>query len=203
MCYNAPMLDRFYLIVDSAAWLRRLLPCGARLAQLRVKSTDDAFLRTEIAAAKKLCAHAGAQLVVNDHWRHAIDLGCDYLHLGQEDLDGADVAAIRRAGARIGVSTHDEGELSRALSIDPDYVALGPVFPTTTKATTIREQGLPAVERWRKALGTRPLVAIGGITLDRAGDILAAGADSLALVSDVLGAADPEARARQWVAATR
>ena len=192
MCYNAPMLDRFYLIVDSAAWLRRLLPCGARLAQLRVKSTDDAFLRAEIAAAKKLCAQAGA-----------IDLGCDYLHLGQEDLDGADVAAIRRAGVRIGVSTHDEGELSRALSIDPDYVALGPVFPTTTKATTIREQGLPAVERWRKALGTRPLVAIGGITLDRAGDILAAGADSLALVSDVIGAADPEARARQWVAATR
>jgi thiamine-phosphate pyrophosphorylase len=195
-------LPRFYLIVDSAAWLARLLPCGVKLAQLRVKSADDALLRAEIAAAKKLCDAAGATLVVNDHWRHAIDLRCDWVHLGQEDLDTADVAALRRAGIRLGVSTHDHGELGRALSVDPDYVALGPVYPTTTKATVVREQGLDAVKRWRGALGARPLVAIGGITLERAPEILAAGADSLALVSDVLNAADPEARARQWVAAT-
>ena len=174
-----------------------------RLAQLRVKSGDEALLRAEIAAAKSLCAAAGAQLIVNDYWRLAIDLGCAFVHLGQEDLDSADVSAIRRAGLRLGVSTHDERELDRALSVDPDYVALGPVFPTTTKQTKLREQGLEPVKRWRKALGARPLVAIGGIRLERAADILAAGADSLALVSDVLNAPDPEARARQWVMATR
>ncbi len=197
------MLDRFYLIVDGADWLRRLLPCGLKLAQLRVKSADETLLRAEIAAAKKLCADAGAQLVVNDHWRLAIDAGCDYVHLGQEDLDMADVPAIRRAGLRLGVSTHDGAELDRALSVNPDYVALGPVYPTTLKQLTIAPQGLEPVRRWRKALGARPLVAIGGITLERAADIFAAGADSLALSTDVLGAPDPEARARQWLAATR
>ena len=197
------MLDRFYLIVDSADWLRRLLPCGVRLAQLRVKSADDAFLRVQIATARNLCADAGAQLVVNDHWRLAIDAGCDYVHLGQEDLDTADVPAIRQAGMKLGVSTHDGAELDRALSVDPDYVALGPVYPTTLKQLTIAPQGIEPVRRWRKALGARPLVAIGGITLERAPGIFAAGADSLALSTDVLGAPNPEARARQWVAATR
>lgn len=197
------MLDRFYLIVDTADWLARLLPCGVRLAQLRVKSQDEALLRREIVAAKALCDAAGAQLIVNDHWRLAIDAGCDFVHLGQEDLDSADVSAIRRAGLKLGVSTHDDRELDRALSVDPDYVALGPVFPTLTKSMSIGPQGVEPVRRWRRTLGTRPLVAIGGITLERAADILDAGADSLALISDVLAAPDPEARARQWVAATR
>ncbi len=197
------MLDRFYLIVDRVDWLRRLLPCGLRLAQLRIKSDDEAVLRSEIAAARDLCAAAGAQLIVNDHWRLAIDAGCDFIHLGQEDLDAADIAAIRRAGLKLGVSTHNESELDRALSCEPDYVALGPVFPTTVKQMTIGPQGIEPVKRWRKALGRRPLVAIGGITLERAPAILAAGADSLALITDVLGAPDPEARARQWIAATR
>ena len=197
------MLDRFYLIVDSTDWLRRLLPCGARLVQLRIKDAPESRLRAEIAAAKALCAAAGAQLVVNDYWRLAIDAGCDFIHLGQEDLDDADLPAIRRAGLKLGVSTHDGAELDRALSVDPDYVALGPVYPTTLKQLTVAPQGVEPVRRWRKALGARPLVAIGGITLERAPDVLAAGADSIALSTDVLGAPDPESRARQWVAATR
>jgi thiamine-phosphate pyrophosphorylase len=155
------------------------------------------------APTKALCDAAGAQLVVNDHWRLAIDLGCDYVHLGQEDLDTADIAAIRRAGMKLGVSTHDGDELDRALSVDPDYVALGPVYPTTLKALTVAPQGLDPVRRWRRAIGQRPLVAIGGIKLERAAAIFAAGADSLSLSTDVLGARDPEARARAWVSATR
>ena len=152
------MLDRFYLIVDSAEWLRRLLPQGLRLAQLRIKSDDQALLASEIARARDLCGAAGAQLVVNDHWRLAIDAGCDFVHLGQEDLDVADVPAIRRAGMKLGVSTHDGAELDRALSFDPDYVALGPVFPTTLKQIAIAPQGVEPVRRWRRALGARPLV---------------------------------------------
>ncbi len=203
MTAPAATLDRFYLIVDGSSWLRRLLPLGLRLAQLRVKSSDEALLRREIAAAKTLCAAAGAQLVVNDHWRLAIEAGCDFVHLGQDDLDTADVPAIRRAGLRVGVSTHDETELDRALGVDPDYIALGPVYPTTLKPMTIGPQGLEPVRAWRRALGARPLVAIGGVTLERAGAVFAAGADSLALSTDVIGAPDPEARCRQWIDATR
>ena len=131
------MLDPFYPIVDSADWVARLLPQGARLVQLRVKDRSDAATRDEIARTKTLCAASldvcrrhGCQLIVNDYWQAAIDLGCDFVHLGQEDLDDADIPAIRAAGLRLGVSTHDEAELSRALELAPDYIALGPIYPT-------------------------------------------------------------------------
>jgi thiamine-phosphate pyrophosphorylase len=197
------MLDRFYLIVDSAAWLKRLLPCGVRLVQLRIKEGEAAFLRSEITAARDLCKAAGVQLVVNDHWRLAIETGCDYVHLGQEDLDSADIKAIRKAGIRIGLSTHDEAELDRALTHDPDYVALGPVYPTILKQMRFGPQGLERLTQWKKLIGARPLVGIGGMTVERAAGALAAGADSVSAVTDVLLNPNPEARARQWVAATR
>lgn len=197
------MLDRFYLIVDSAAWLKRLLPCGVRLVQLRIKEGEAAVLRSEIIAARDLCKAAGTQLVVNDHWRLAIETGCDYVHLGQEDLDIADIKAIRKAGIRIGLSTHDEAELDRALTHDPDYVALGPVYPTILKQMRFGPQGLERLTQWKKLIGARPLVGIGGMTVERAAGALAAGADSVSAVTDVLLNPNPEARARQWVAATR
>ncbi|MGH6935566.1 MAG: thiamine phosphate synthase, partial [Methylocella sp.] len=137
------MLDPFYLIVDSAAWIARLLPCGVRLVQLRIKDKPDAIIGAEIIEAKGLCSRDGAQLVVNDYWQHAIDAGCDFIHLGQGDLATADLAAIRRAGIKFGVSTHDEAELSRALEAAPDYVALGPIYPTILKAMAFAPQGLP------------------------------------------------------------
>src|SRR5215207_4094112 len=127
------MLDRFYLIVDDAAWLDRLLPHGVRLAQLRIKDRSDAELRLQVRRAKALCDAAQAQLIVNDHWRLAIEEGCNYVHLGQGDLDGADLDAIRTAGLRLGVSTHDNAELDRALAVRPDYIALGPIYPTVLK----------------------------------------------------------------------
>ena len=197
------MLDRFYLIVDSAAWLERLLPCGVRLAQLRIKDGDEATLRAEIVAARDLCKAAGAQLVVNDHWKLAIDTGCDYVHLGQEDLDTADIAALRKAGIKLGLSTHDEAELDRALTHNPDYVALGPVYPTILKQMRFGPQGLERLTQWKKLVGTRALVGIGGMSVERAPGVLAAGADSVAVVTDILLNTDPEARTRQWVAATR
>ncbi len=197
------MLDRFYLIVDSAAWLRRLLPCGVKLVQLRIKEGDEATLRGEIAAARDLCEAAGAQLVINDYWRLAIDAGCDYVHLGQEDMDTADFAAIRKAGVKLGLSTHDEAELDRALSRAPDYVALGPVYPTILKQMRFGPRGLERVTQWKKLVGKTPLVGIGGMTVERAPLVLAAGADSVSVVTDVLLNRNPEARAREWVAATR
>ncbi|WP_395665526.1 thiamine phosphate synthase [Methylocella sp.] len=194
------MLERFYPIADSSDWIARLLPCGARLTQLRVKDADDERLRQEIVTSKALCEAYGAQLVVNDYWRLAIDCGCDFVHLGQEDLDDADLPAIRRAGLRLGVSTHDEAELARALACRPDYVALGPIYPTRLKAMRFGPQGLERVGEWKRRIGDIPLVAIGGITLERAPGVLAAGADSVAVVTDVTLDADPEARARGWAA---
>ncbi len=197
------MLDRFYLIVDSAAWLERLLPCGVRLVQLRIKDTPEEVIRGEIAAAQALCARHGARLVVNDYWRLAIELGCDFVHLGQGDLESADLDALRRAGIRLGISTHDEAELERALAARPDYVALGPIYPTLLKAMPFAPQGLDRLGDWKRRIGTLPLVGIGGVTLERVQAVLAAGADSAAVVTDILRNADPEARTRHWVAATR
>ena len=192
------MLDRFYLIVDDAAWLERLLPHGVRLAQLRVKDRPVPELRAQVRRARDLCAAAGAQLIVNDHWRLAIEEGCDYVHLGQGDLDEADLAAIRGAGVRLGVSTHDEAELDRALATDPDYVALGPVYPTILKQMPWAPQGLAKLTVWKQRIGAVPLVAIGGLTPERARAALAAGADSAAVVTDMLRHPDPAGRTAEW-----
>lgn len=196
-------LDPFYPIVDSAAWLRRLLPLGIRLVQLRVKDRSEDETRQEIRSARDLCAAAGCQLIVNDYWALAIEEGCDFVHLGQEDLDGADLAAIRRAGIRLGVSTHDDAELERALSVEPDYLALGPVYPTILKKMKWAPQGLEKVREWKRRVGATPLVAIGGLTVERAPAVLAAGADILSVVTDITLNPDPEARTCAWLAATR
>lgn len=196
-------LDPFYPIVDGCDWLRRLLPLGVKLVQLRVKDLSDEETRREIRTANALCRDAGCQLIVNDYWQPAIDEGCDFVHLGQEDLDGADLGAIRRAGLRLGVSTHDDAELERALACDPDYVALGPVYPTVLKKMKWAPQGLEKIGEWKRRVGAVPLVGIGGLTVERAPGVLQAGADILSVVTDITLSADPEARTRAWIAATR
>jgi thiamine-phosphate pyrophosphorylase len=197
------VLDPFYLIVDSAAWIARLLPSGVKLVQLRIKDRGGAELHNEIRRAKALCEKAGAQLIINDYWQAAIDLGCDYVHLGQGDLDTADLAALRKAGLRLGISTHDESELARALEYRPDYVALGPIYPTILKQMPFAPQGLPRIGEWREKVGDLPLIAIGGITLERVTGVLEAGADSAAVVTDITLNTNPEVRARAWCEATR
>ena len=157
----------------------------------------------EVLAAQALCCVHGAVLVVNDHWRIAIDKGCDWVHLGQEDLDTADVPAIRRAGLKLGISTHDHAELDRALSLSPDYVALGPVYPTILKKMKWHQQGLEKVTEWKGLIGDLPLVAIGGMRVDRAEGAFAAGADIVSVVTDITLNDDPEARLREWIGATR
>jgi len=197
------MMERFYLIVGHVGRVELLVPQGARLVQLRIKDQPEAELRRQIARARDFCAVYGAQLVVNDHWQAALDLNCDFVHLGQEDMEAADFDALRRAGVRYGLSTHDEAELERALAQDPAYVALGPVYETLLKQMKWDPQGLERVTRWKSLAGTVPLVAIGGVTLERLPDVFAAGADSAAVVTDIQSAADPEARTRDWVAACR
>ncbi len=196
-------LDPFYLIVDHVDWLRRLLPCGVKLVQLRVKNAERNDLRAQIAQARDLCRDFGARLIVNDYWRLALELDCDFVHLGQEDLVDADIAALKRAGVKLGVSTHDEAELQKALAAAPDYVALGPIFPTILKKMPWAPQGLEKIGLWKQKIGALPLVAIGGLTPERAVEALKAGAQSAAVVTDVTLNPDPEARAHEWLAATR
>ena len=195
-------LPRFYPIFDRASWLERLLPLGIKLVQLRVKDLPESETRAEIRRARDLCAAHGAILVVNDYWRLAIDEGCAWVHLGQEDLDDADIPAIRAAGLKLGLSTHDEAELDRALALAPDYLALGPVYPTILKIMRWHEQGLARVTEWKAKIGAIPLVAIGGMSVERAAGAFAAGADVVSAVTDITLNPDPESRVRQWLEAT-
>ncbi len=195
-------LDPFYLIVDSAGWIERLVPLGVKLVQLRKKDGGETELRAEIRRAKAICAAHACQLIVNDHWRLAIDEGCDFVHLGQEDLAIADLPAIRAAGLKLGLSTHDGAELATALAASPDYVALGPVWPTILKTMKWAPQGLDRLRDWKARIGDLPLVGIGGINIDRIDDVLAHGANSAAVVTDITLNTDPEARVRQWIEKT-
>ena len=194
-------LDPFYPIVPDTTWLARLLPHGIRLVQLRIKDRPDSVIRAEIDQAVSLCAAHDCELVVNDYWRAAIEAGAGFVHLGQEDLAAADLSALRAAKVKIGVSTHSFAELDRALAARPDYVALGPIYATTLKAMPFPPQGLPRIAEWRARLDC-PLVAIGGITLPRAPLVLAAGADSVAVITDIITSQHPEARVENWIAAT-
>jgi len=196
-------LDPFYLIVDSAAWIERLVPLGVKLVQLRVKDRPLAEIRADIREAKAICAAHGCQLVVNDYWQLAIEEGCDFIHLGQEDLAAADLGTIRKAGLKLGLSTHDEAELATALAANPDYIALGPIYPTILKAMAWAPQGLERIGRWKAQLGDIPLVAIGGLTIARIAGVFENGADSSAVVTDITRNPDPESRTLEWIKATR
>lgn len=196
-------LDRFYPIFDHPDWLERALPLGVKLVQLRAKGCAPDELKQRIERSRDLCRKAGAVLVVNDHWELAIELGCDWVHLGQEDLDRADLNALRAEDIRFGLSTHDEDELDRALACTPGYIALGPVWPTILKKMKWHEQGLDRVTEWKRRIGDLPLVAIGGLSVERAPSAFAAGADIVSVVTDITLNADPEARIRDWIEVTR
>jgi thiamine-phosphate pyrophosphorylase len=194
-------LDPFYPIVPDTAWLARLVSQGVRLIQLRIKDADAACIAVQIAEAVEFCRAQNCQLVINDYWREAIAAGANFVHLGQDDLAQADLAAIKRAGLRLGISTHSPEELTTALRALPDYVALGPIYATKLKPMPWAPQGLAPLAEWRSQIDG-PLVAIGGVTLERAAEVFAAGADSIAVITDIVTNPDPEARTREWLAAT-
>ena len=194
-------LSSFYPIFDSADWIERLVPLGIKLVQLRIKDLPEDDIAQHIRRAQAVCRQHNCTLIINDYWQLAMSMGCDWVHLGQEDLDTADIDAIRAAGLRLGISTHDHQELKRALALSPDYVALGPVYPTILKKMKWHEQGLGRVTEWKSLVGDMPLVAIGGMSTDRAALAFSAGADIVAAVTDITLHADPELRVKQWLEA--
>jgi thiamine-phosphate pyrophosphorylase len=195
--------DRFYPIVDTVAWVERLAKLGVRTLQLRTKNLDAAASRELVRDALKIVDGTKCEVVINDYWQAAIAEGADHVHLGQEDLETADTSTIKKAGITLGVSTHDHEELEIALRHKPDYVALGPIYETTLKKMRYAPQGYARITEWKKLIGKVPLIAIGGIKLEHAKDIFAAGADSIAVVSDVTQNSDPDARVRNWLSLTR
>jgi thiamine-phosphate pyrophosphorylase len=199
MSRAAPAPDVFYPIVPSARWVERLVPLGVRTIQLRIKDKPSEDVVAQIRSALTITRAHSCQLIVNDHWAEAIEAGADFIHLGQEDLLECDTLAITAAGLRLGLSTHSEDELGFALDARPDYVALGPIYETKLKAMKWDPQGLERVGEWKKQIGALPLVAIGGITPERASAVIAAGADSVAVITDFMSAPHPEGRVSLWL----
>lgn len=194
------LLGVFYPVVPDVGWIERLAPLGVETIQLRLKDATPAEIDRQIRASMAICQLHGCQLIVNDYWEAAIAAGADFLHLGQEDLAAADLSRIKAAGLKLGISSHDHAELDLALAAEPDYIALGPIYETKLKVMKWAPQGLDRIRDWKNRIGAIPLCAIGGITPERAPGVLAAGADCVAVVTDFVTAADPEARVRQWVA---
>lgn len=188
----------FYPIVPNADWVERLLTLGVSTIQLRNKQLAGDALELEIARACAAARRTGARLFINDYWELAVRHGAYGVHLGQDDLRTADLARLEAAGIRLGLSTHCYWEVARALACRPSYIAIGPVFPTTTKVMRFAPQGVGALRRWRALLPDIPLVAIGGIFLSNAVDVLETGVDGVAVVRDILNAPDPDAQVARW-----
>jgi len=174
---------------DPAFVVDSLARAGARLIQLRVKGLSDRRWLAMAGAALAAAHASGAHLVVNDRADIARIAGADGLHVGQDDLAGTDARAVVGPGVLLGVSTHNLDQLAAAATEAVDYLAIGPVFPTRTKDNPDPVVGLEMVRRARAAT-TRPLVAIGGITRANARSVVEAGADGVAVISDLLDAPD-------------
>ena len=183
---------RFYAVVPTADWVARMVAAGADTVQLRNKTLQGPLLQREIERSVAACEGSQTSLFINDYWREAIAAGAYGVHLGQEDMDEADLAAIAEAGLRLGVSTHSVVELERALAVAPSYVASGAIFPTTTKVLKSAPQGLDNLREYVRQAGATPVVAIGGIDLDNAAAVLATGVASLAVVRAITEAKQPE-----------
>ncbi|UUZ65519.1 thiamine phosphate synthase [Polaromonas sp. P1-6] len=193
----------FYPVVPDAAWVQRLLGWGVRTIQLRIKAADHtpAEIEREVRAAVEAGrAVPGAQVFINDHWQLALVAGAYGVHLGQEDLDTADIEALRSAGLRLGLSTHTPAELARAHAVQPSYLAIGPIYPTTLKVMPYEPVGLVRLKDWAVQGAPYPVVAIGGISLALLPGVMACGVDGVAVVSAVTLAADPQQAALQGLA---
>ena len=190
---------KFYPILDSSNLLSNAVILGVKFVQLRLKNVSIKKIEEEIFLSKKICLQNNAQLIVNDYWEEALKQGCDFVHLGQEDLLEADISYLKKKKIKIGVSTHDEEELDKALSINPEYIALGPIWETKLKKMKWKPQGLSRLKIWKKKIGRTPLVAIGGLNIERAKSALKSGADIVSVVTDITLSEDPKKSIIRWL----
>ena len=192
-----------YAVLPDAAWVGRMARAGVATVQLRFKSDDRAAIEREVHAAVEAVQGTGALLFINDHWQAAIDAGAYGVHLGQEDLDTADLEKIRAAGLRLGLSSHGYAEMLRADRFSPSYLAMGAVFPTTLKRMVTAPQGTGRLSAYARLMHDYPLVAIGGIDSSRLPEVLASGVGSVAVVRALVAAEHPEQMAASLQAMIR
>ena len=190
-----------YAVLPDAAWVGRMARAGLPTVQLRFKSEDPSLIEQEVQAAVQAVQGTGALLFINDHWQAAIRAGAYGVHLGQEDLDTANLQAIRQAGLRLGLSSHGYAEMLRADSYSPSYIALGAVFPTTLKRMATAPQGVARLRAYTQLMASYPLVAIGGIDASNLSSVLATGVGSVAMVRALVAADNPEVLAAEFQAA--
>lgn len=195
ICPGFPALSHpigLYAVVGTADWVRRCVELRIDTVQLRVKDLSAPALRRAVERSVAATEGSNTRLFVNDFWREAIDAGAYGMHLGQEDLTDADLPAIAAAGLRLGISTHSYYEIARAHAVAPSYVAIGPIYATTTKPMKFLPQGIARLKRWVDLLGSRyPLTAIGGIDIERARGVMATGVGSIAVVRAITEAPNP------------
>jgi thiamine-phosphate pyrophosphorylase len=199
------VLPRLYVILDAALLTvpetecaEKLAAAGVRLIQYRNKraSARELFESSQRLAA--LLIPQGVTFVVNDRADIALAAGASGVHVGQEDLGVEAARSVIGAGKLLGVSTHNHQQFKDAAATSADYIAVGPVFSTSTKANPDPVVGIELIREVR-SLTDKPIVAIGGITLERAAEVIRAGADSVAVISDILLVPDPGVRARQYI----
>jgi hydroxymethylpyrimidine kinase / phosphomethylpyrimidine kinase / thiamine-phosphate diphosphorylase len=195
----AELADRrmgLYAVVDSAEWVERVLAAGVRTVQLRIKQGSHERLSAEVLHSVQTARRVEAQLFINDHWQLAIAHGAYGVHLGQEDLLTADMAALRAAGLRVGLSTHSYWEVCRARAWGPSYIACGPIHATTTKDMPWRPQGPGNLAYWCRVL-REPVVAIAGMDARRSHEAVRCGASGVAVLRGISRASDPDRSVQQ------
>ena len=191
--------NKFYPIFDNSSMLSLAVDLGTKFVQLRVKNVSNEKIKHEINLSKKVCDKKNVQLVINDYWELAANLNCDFVHLGQEDLLNADINYLKKKKIKIGISTHDKKELDKALSINPDYIAFGPIWETKLKKMKWKPQGLERLKIWKNKIREIPLVAIGGLDIERAKISLVSGADIVSVVTDISQSDNPKKKIVDWI----
>ena len=182
-----------YGVMPDAEWVKRMVDAELPTVQLRLKSEDRSKIRKQVRAAVEAVKESKTLLFINDYWEEAIDAGAYGVHLGQEDLEDANLEEIRVAGLRLGLSTHGYAEMVHADRFCPSYIAMGAVFPTNLKKMATVPQGLGRLYQYAKLMNNYPLVAIGGIDQESIRTVSKSGVGSVAVVRALTEAKDPKA----------
>ena len=184
-----------YAVLPDASWVGRMAHAGVPTVQLRFKSDDPEAIRRETVAAVDAVRGTSALLFINDHWQAAIDAGAYGVHLGQEDMQAANLTTIRDAGLRLGLSSHGYAEMVKADAFSPSYIAMGAVYATTLKRMVTPPQGPERLHVYARLMRNYPLVGIGGIDESNINDVLTSGIGSVAVVRSLVTAIQPETQA--------